>query len=516
MMKFLRSQSQTVLILILAFICVGFFFYGNSGMLSGGGAGPTDFGRIDGENLSVSDLYGAIRNMRNLTMLEGRDQEVSQAQIAQEAWQQLLALHEADKLHIDVSDAELLAYIQGRPEFQKNGVYDPTLYRTAMTNLQDMRHIAPDAYAGLLHDELRTQALYRTLFSSIRSIGADVQSEYQKQYGPVQISYVTFPAASFAASAQVTPQDIEAAYKANPMNPAYRTDEKRQVEYVLFSLSADQMKLADKDKNAAIQALGDKAVDFAQSLEPDEPNPSAANASTPPPADFQAEAKKRNLTPITSNFFPVNTPPAGMPPSPAFNNAAFALTKEDAISKPVQLDNGVVVMHLVQIQPSELRPLADVTPAITKELQQQKGAQAQEGAAAIASALLRADVKKGTDFKTAAAAQHLTVQTIPAFVPRTVSMNDMKQATLGYFAAMLPVGAVSQPIPLQSDNSVLVLHVDSRAAADPTGMADFETHFRETQDQQLRGAAFLDWANWQSKQPGTHRPPNLDAYGAVD
>jgi peptidyl-prolyl cis-trans isomerase D len=513
MMKFLRSQSQTVLILILAFICVGFFFYGNSGILTSGGAGPTDFGRIDGENLTVAELYGSIRNMRNLLMLQGREKDTPQAQIAEDAWEQLLALHEANKLHIDVSDAELLAFIQSRPEFQKDGVYDPELYRTTMTNLQNIRHISPDAYAGLIHDELRTEALYHALFSPMRAIGADVQAEYQKQYGPVQVSYVTFPAASFIASAKVTPQDIEAAYKANPMNPAYRTDEKRQVEYVLFPLATDQLKLVDKDKDAAIQALGDKALDFALALQPD---PNAPNTSTPPAADFQAEAKKRGLTPITTNFFPVNTPPAGMAPSPAFNNAAFALTKEDPISKVVQLDNGVVVMHLVQIQPSELRPLAEVTPAIEKELQQQKGAQAQESTAAIAGMVLQEMVKKGTDFKAAAAAQHLTVQTVPAFVPRKISMSDMKQATLGYFSAMLPVGAVSQPIPLQSDNSVLVLHVDSRAPADPVGLADFETHFRQTQDQQLGGAAFLDWANWQSKQPGTHRPPNLEAYGAVD
>jgi peptidyl-prolyl cis-trans isomerase D len=514
MMKFLRSQSQTVLILILAFICVGFFFYGNSGMLNGGGGGgPTDFGRIDGENLSVADLYGAVRNMRNLTMLEGRDQDVSPAQIAEEAWQQQLALHEANKLHIDVSDADLLAFIQSRPEFQKDGVYSPELYRTAMTNLQNIRHISPDAYAGLIHDELRTQALYRTLFSSIRAIGADVQAQYQKQYGPVQISYISYPAAPFVAAAKVTPQEIEAAYKANPMNPAYRTDEKRQVEYVLFPLDPSQMKLADKDKTTAIQTLGDKALEFALALQPD---PNAPNTSTPPAADFQAEAKKRGLTPITTNFFPVNTPPAGMPPSPSFNNAAFALTKEDPISKVVPLDNGVVVMHLVQIQPSELRPLAEVTPAIEKELQQQKGAQEQETAASLASGMLQADLKRGIDFKAAAAAHHFTVETLSAFVPRKASMSDMKVATLGYFSAMLPVGAVSQPIPLQTDNSVLVLHVDSRAPADPAGLADFETHFRETQDQQSRGAAFLDWANWQSKQSGTHRPPNLDAYGAVD
>ena len=89
-------------------------------------------------------------------------------------------------------------------------------------------------------------------------------------------------------------------------------------------------------------------------------------------------------------------------------------------------------------------------------------------------------MKKGADFKTAAAAQHLTVQTLPAFVPRKASMKDMKQATLGYYSARLPVGAVSSPIPLESENSVLVLHVDSRAPADAAGFAAFEAQYGQS------------------------------------
>jgi peptidyl-prolyl cis-trans isomerase D len=515
MMKFLRSQSQTVLIVILAVIGLGFLFYGNSGtfLTSGGGGSPTDFGRIDGDDLTVAQLYDAVRNMRSMLALQSREQEVTQSQIAESAWQELVALHEADKLHIDVSDAELLAYIQSQPEFQKDGVYSPDQYRTIMTNLQAARHITPETYAAIIHNKLRTDELYRAMFSSIHAVGGDAKENYEREYGPVQVSYVTFPASAYAASVKVTPQEIEAAFKANPSNPAYRTDEKRQVEYVLFPLSTGQMKLPEAKKAAAIQTLGEKALDFALALQPD---PNAPSTSAPPAADFDAEAKKRGFTPITTNPFTQTTPPAGMPPSPAFNNAAFALGKDNPISHVVELDNGVAVLHLVEIQPSELKPLTEVTPMIQKELQAQKGAQVQELAAATTAAALTSAVKKGADFKAAAAAQHLVVQTMPAVVPRKVSMNDMKQATLAYFSAKLPVGGVSEPIPLEADNSVIVLHVDSRTAADPAGFADYEAKYRDTQDQDLRERAFTDWVNWQGKQPGTHKPPHLDAYGAVE
>ena len=341
--------------------------------------GPTDFGRIDGENVTEADLTGSVRNERTTLLLFNRSKEQpSQAEIAQDAWTRLLLLHEADKLHIDVADADLVANIQSQPQFQKDGVYSPDLYRDFTTFLQNEEHVSPDTYAALLHDQMRIAAVYRALFSSIHALGADADAGYEKEYGPVQISYVSFSPAAYLATTKVTPAEIEAAYKADPMNPAYRTDEKRQVEYVVFPLTPEQQKLPDKDKAAAIQAVGEKALDFALALQPD---PNAPNTSAPPAADFQAEAKKRGLTPITTNFFAATTPPAGMAPSPAFNNAAFSLTKDDPISKVVQLDNGVVVMHLLQIQPSELKPLAEVTPIIEKQLQQQKAAQAAQFAA---------------------------------------------------------------------------------------------------------------------------------------
>jgi peptidyl-prolyl cis-trans isomerase D len=503
-----------VLIVILVVIGLGFLFYGNSGtFLTSGGNSPTDFGRIEGQDLSVADLYGAVRNVRSLLALENRGQEFTQAQIAESAWEDLLTLHEADKLHIDISDDALLAFIQSQPQFQQDGVYSPDLYRTAMTNLQNSRHISPDAYAGLIHSELRKQAVYQALTSGVHAVGFDTKEEYEREYGPVQLSYVSFPIAAYAATAKITPEEIEAAYKANPTDPAYRTEEKRQVEYVLFPLGADQQKLSGKDKDAAIQALGDKALDFALALQPD---PNAPSGATPPVADFDAEAKKRGLTPITTNPFTVTTPPAGMAPSPAFNNAAFALSKDDPISKVIQLDNGVAVLRLVQVVPSELRPLAEVKPAIEQQLQAQKGVQAQGLAAAVAAAGLQDAVKKGGDFKAAAAAQHLTVETLPAFIPRKASQSDMKQAALGYYSAKLPVGGISQPIPLENENSVVIVHVDSRAPADPSRFADFATRYGQARDQELRGEAFVDWINWQSKQPGTHRPPNLDIYGGVE
>ena len=533
MMKFLRSQSQTVLVVVLGVIGLGFLFYGNSGnfLASGGGRMSNDFGRIDGEDLSLVDLTDAVRNTRESLIIHGQSQQMRQpgaaAQIAEEAWLQLLLLREADRLHITISDKELVDYIHGLPVFQKDGVYSPEVYENVMAQLKNILRVPSDAsgdpnasakavFETVLRNDLRVQAVTKALFSGIRSSARDVSTQYEKFYGPATVSFVTFDPKSFVAAAQASPAEIEAEYKAHPENPAYRTQEKRKVDYVLFLLSPDQAKLPDAQKAAAKDALGQKALDFALAFQPE---PSATGENAPPPPDFQAEAKKRGLTPATTDFFAVDTPPANLPPSPAFNNAAFSLTKDNPIGKVVELDNGVAVVRLAEIQPSELRPLEEVKADITKELQQTKGLETARLTAQIMAKTLQDAVAKGADFKAAAAGMKLKAETLLSFAPFATlkaSTSDQRLQTIAYATTSLTPGQVSDPVPMQADNTILILHLDSRGQADPAGLAEFETRFRESQDQQLRAIIYTDWANWKSKQPGTHKPPGLDSFGGVE
>jgi len=521
MMTFLRSQSQTVLVIVLGVIGLGFLFYGSSGnlLMSPGGRVNNDFGRIDGQDLSFVELSDAIRNTRTTIILESGMRQLQQPgaskRVAEEAWLQLLLLHEADRLHLQISDQELIDAIHNMPLFQdsKTGTYSPELYQTRLAAMQNALHFSPDGFEKLVRDNLRASAVKEALFYSIHTPAHDVSAQYEKYFGSSTVSYIIFDPKTFAAAASVTPEEIEAEYKAHPDNPAYRTREKRKVDCVLFLLSPDQAKLPDKEKAAAKDALGEKALNFALAFQP---VPSATGEAAPPALDFSTEAKKNGLTPLTTDFFTADTTPANVPPSPSFNSAAFAATKENPISKVIELDNGVGVLHLAEIQPSDLRPLDEVKADIAKQLQQTKGFQATQAAAENAVQALKAAVTQGTDFKTAAAALKLTVETTPAFVPAKVGQTDQRLQTIAYAATSLDAGQVTGPVPVQSDDTALVLHLDSRAQADPAGMAEFEGRFRQMQDNQRRQDVSVDWINWQSKKPGTHKPPDLEAYGTVE
>jgi len=520
MMKFLRSQSQTVLIVVLAILGFGFLFYGNAGNLlttSSGARGHGDYGRIDGTDLSVAELYDAIHNARDTFIIKGHGEDLEQpgarAQIAEEAWRQLLLLHEADRLHVDITNKQMVEFVQNMPAFQnKSGVYDPEQYKKLMAGLQSNYHISPDTFANVLMNNLRIDAVRNALLSSVRASSQEIAAQYEKYYGPAQITVVTFDPKSFSETAKVTPEEVETEYKNHPENPAYRTAEKRKVDYVLFELTPEQAKLPEDDKTRAIakDALGQKALDFAQSLQPDPTAP----ANTPP-ADFLAGAKKQNLKSGTTDFFTPESSPAGVTPSPAFNSAAFELNKDNPISKVVEMANGVAVLHLVEIQPSNLRPLDEVKPEIVKSLQQTRGMLAQQIAVQSAAQSLKDAVAKGIDFKAAAAALHLKTESLPAFVPVESSEKDMRLRTIAYAATTIPVGGVSEPIPNQADNSVYIVHLDGRTKADPAKLEKFVTQFRDREEQRLRSYVYVDWATWRTKRPGTHKPPELERYAAV-
>jgi peptidyl-prolyl cis-trans isomerase D len=531
MMKFLRSQSQTVLVVVLGVIGLGFLFYGSAGNLitsSNDRGGSNDYGRINGEDLSAAELNAAVRNTRGSLILQGHRDDLTQpgaaAQIAELAWAQLLLLREADRLHITVSNQELVDYIHGWALFQKDGVYSPDVYRSRLPEIATLLRVQPEpgvdpltsaetVFENILRDNLRADAVKTALLSTVRTSARDVSSQYEKYYGPVTVSMVTIDPKSLLASTQVSPAEIEAEYKAHPENPAYRTPEERKVDYVLFLLSPEQMKLSDQQKAAAKDALGQKALDFALAFQPD---PSATSETAAPVPDFQAEARKEGLTTATTDFFAANAAPAGVPPSSGFNSAAFSLTKDNSISKVVELDNGVAVLHLDEIKPSELRPLKEVQGDIAKQLLQTDALQASRVSAQVTAAVLKSAMATGTDFKTAAASMKLKVETLPAFVPIKAAQDDQRLQTIAYSTLALKPGDVSDPVPMTTDNTTLILHLDSRGKADPAGLAAFETRFRDSQDQQLRAIVFADWADWKSKQPGTRKPANLDAFGSVE
>jgi peptidyl-prolyl cis-trans isomerase D len=529
MMKLLRSQSQTVLIVVLVVIAVGFLFYGNTGNLltSAGGHVTNDYGKIDGEDVTVAELYDSVREMKNTLRMSGQDAELQRqgapAEIASDAWSNLLLQHQADKWHINIGDDEVVDEIKSTPAFQENGAFSHDLYKKRLVDLQARLRIPPDTgvdpaaatatiLENLYRDNLRRNAVHFALVGSVHASASDIKSQYDKIYAPLVVSYATLDPAQMPSVAPVAPEAVANEYKNNPTNPAYRTKEKRKVDYVLLTLTPDEMKLPDDKKADAKNALGQKALNFALSFQPD---PSAAPGTPAPNLDFIAEAKKQGFTPATTGFFAEDEAPGTLPPSPSFNRTAFALSNDNPVSKVVETADGVAVLHLSEIQPSELRPLDEVKADIQKKLQADAQVKTAHAAAKLEAALLKGAVGHGGDFKAAAANFKLVSTTLPSFTLASVNGTDRVQEAVAYATLQLKPGEVSAPFDLP-DGKVGIAHLDSRGEADPAGLADFEKKVRDDQEETLKRAVLNDWVLWKSRQIGTHPPADLPAFGSVE
>jgi len=226
--------------------------------------------------------------------------------------------------------------------------------------LQNTLHISSDAFEEILRNGLRADAVNKALFSTVRTPAHDVAAQYDKYEGPSQVTVVTFDPKAFAASVPVTPDEIAAEYKAHPENAAYRTQERRKIDYVLFPLAAEQAKLTGKDREAAIEALGEKALNFALALQP---NPSAStNGGAGPLPDFSGGGPHDGAEPGDDRFLHGGYAADRAAAEPFNQPDGVRADAGRSNSKVVEFDSGVAVLHLDDVQPSELRPLDEVRP----------------------------------------------------------------------------------------------------------------------------------------------------------
>jgi len=434
MIKLIRSQSPILLAILLALISLSFIVFYNVSSLQALRNGT--LGRIDGKSVSLDDFRIAQQaTILDLTISRGSlppGKETSDA-VNHITWQRLLILSAAHDLHAMVSDAEVVDEIQAG--FSKDGHYDPAAYETFVKNFLVPRGIGEDRFEQIIRDKLLEQKVIHAIVSPAQVSPAEVDHMIELRLGAAQLSVARLDPADFASQVAVTSDDIQKEYQDNAANPAYRTPERRTIGYVPFLLSPADQKLPAKDKAAAKQKLGQAAQDFAI----------AALDKKDDPQSFSTLATQQGATASVTAPFATTEAPAAVPPSPAFNHAAFDLTTDVPVSDAVETDNGYYVLNLVKVDPSAPLPLAQVSPLIEKNLREDRSLQQLREKGVPLAKEIQTAVAAGKPFEAAArdaaAADHLkvTVESLPPFVPLQAS-NTLPDAS-----ALVPAAISLQP-----------------------------------------------------------------------
>ncbi len=271
--------------------------------------------------------------------------------------------------------------------------------------------------------------------------------------GPVKMSVVRLPLVTTGLTA--TDSEIEKEYDINQSNPALMTEELRQVAFAVFRLTPAEQKLDEKQKADTKARLAEKAQNLSAQLY-------AAHGE----GNFAGIATAAGAVAGTTELFSMSGAAKPLPPSVHFNRAAFRLSKEDAISSAVELEDGFYVLQLLNTKPATLKTLAEVKPTLQKMIIDRKAGEALRAQGEAYARALNDAIKAGSTFKAAAAAQKLTVQEIPEFKPAEPTLKDPDQNLLVGLTQELQVGQVSNFKPASNGGLIAYLELRKPGNAD--------------------------------------------------
>ncbi|MDR1305808.1 MAG: peptidyl-prolyl cis-trans isomerase [Verrucomicrobiales bacterium] len=500
MLSFLNKKLKFLLIVVLAVIGISFIFFGQW-TPSGPGGGTDTLARIDGRNVSVKNFLAAAQASRVIYTLRTGQLPPDSAQADNvfrlQTWNRLLVLAAARATGLRVGNDQAYDFVVHHPLFaDQDGKYSAEAYQNFQQRVLQPQGIDQKRFIDIVREQLIYEQTIQGIASTAVVAPAEVREAVEKLYGKASLQYVEISAEAVRKNLQPTEQELQTFYNTN--SAEYATPETRAFEFVKFQLDAQQAKLKDAERAAALRELSKKAYEFTNVFF------SAYDAKKPLP-DFAETAQKAGLTvsevkPVTREQLGANS---ALPPQAG---SVFTLTMDTPVSDYLTADDGFVVIHLLGITPSQPQPFATVRAEVLKKYTDFLVASRLLEQAKAVAVNLRAALAEGKTWPQAATAQGLKNQTLPVIVPAETK-PDPKHPLLeraAYVAEQLQPATVSEP--LRSPDGAVIFYLAARAVPDAEQTAKVETVTRSQIEQLRRQQIVNDWLNSLLTSPKTSIP----------
>jgi len=388
MLDKMREGSQGVAAkVILSVIILSFALAGVSGYLGGGSASVAV--KVNDQEISQASVEQAYKNERARLQEQYGEQfellasspnfaQQVRAQATQTLISESLIAQAISEMGLRVGDQQVKNEIRKMAEFQVDGKFNNEKYLSLLRRAT----YTPAQFSESVKQDLARRQLLQMLVGSEFVVPQEVELANQLQAQKRVAKVLTVSAADFASSEKVSEDEIKAYYDNNtqlfqypeqvsvdyllldsanlvlpsPVNDAdieayyenhqsdYQRAERRKVAHILVQGDSE----SSKQKAAAILAELEKGADFGQlAAEKSEDTFSAKNKG-------ELEWFERGVM------------------DPAFDKAAFLLTKEAPLSALVKSQFGYHIIKLVDIQASKTLPLADLKKQVKNALEQEK------------------------------------------------------------------------------------------------------------------------------------------------
>ena len=427
MLQDIRDKATSwVAYIIIGLLILSFALWGIGEYFSGGPARPVAI--INGNDITSLQLNQQVQQRKQmLQSILGEnyqqqypDENALRLQVVQDMVQTELLRQEVDDAGYAMSDASLIKRIQEIPQFQKDGKFDPELYK----RLLESQRLNQAQWENELREQNKLRQFENSLatssfipkaelqrFQSITeqtrdfkyalvTIQADEvtvsEEEIQKYYDEnkqlfktpeqVKLSYIELKEQDIADSTNVSADEAKSIY--DSQLERYMSAELRKASHIMFKVPSD---------------LGEDAIEWDEAIE-------TANSlvdQLKDGADFAELAKQHSEDTLSAEKGgDMGFIAPGDFTSKELEDALFALEIGEN-SKPVRTEQGVQILQLTEIQEPEQQSFESVREKIINE---HKGQIAQARFIEVADEIANLVVEQPDDLEEASESFELPIK----------------------------------------------------------------------------------------------------------
>src|SRR5215212_2549161 len=304
------------------------------------------------------------------------------------AFNRVVLDHEARTLGIRPTTPEIVAFVKTLAPFQGSNGFDPAKYTDFVQNKLPSLGFNEAQIEEVVSDQLALNRLKDLLGAGLHVAESETNEYYNQAYGKLQVAVVRFRNEDFQKDLKLSDDEIAKYFEAHKAE--LNTEEKRKVEFVVFSLSEEEKKLTGKEKIDALQKVANRANDFVQGMLEKE-------------TKFTDVAQKFQTPVLTTGDFTATAPDPQFAAMRQLSQYAFQLKQQEPVSDALQGGDAFYVLHLLNVTPARPLTLDEAKPKITETLNKEKLRQLVAARAGDVSRTVREAMKANTPLDTALA-----------------------------------------------------------------------------------------------------------------
>lgn len=257
MLKLMRDsfhQLKWILIAIVAAFIIG-FVYVDMGLGGAGRNAQQDArayaARVNGETISFAEYQRALGNAMQYYSQMSRQPltpEMMEAmglpkQVLDQLVDQKLLLQQAQRLHLTATPEEVRSKIMEIPVLSQGGKFVGDEMYNRFTSSRG--YATPSEFEDELSRQITLAKMDSAMSNSLVISPKAAEAEYKRASENARIKYVLLPAARFAQTVTVTPDEVKQYYQQNQNK--YMHGDQREVKYLVADTNAIRSQIVPSD-----------------------------------------------------------------------------------------------------------------------------------------------------------------------------------------------------------------------------------------------------------------------------